>query len=247
MRQSLHVINLLYIAFVPVLAILIQGGLEHDFIFASFSDKASNYFKTISYFYVIVMVLMLSFLVKKEKDGRVLFAIVLSGPLAGLLITWLTGSRPINAIYNMYLIEGGSFILALIYQVFTHVKRIKNESGVGALLILPVLLFAFLGGFIRSVNFEYLETIYPGTYGYIALGLAIAFSFYTFISVLKNIDNAHGNSRFGGYQDRSNPLHQSASYEQGTPLVLLAAIVGFIAYAFHEKLMEMDWLMNLLK
>ncbi len=247
MRALLNFLNIIYIAFVPALAILIQGGLEHEFVIQWAPEKASGYFKGISYFYVLVMVMMLSFLVQQEKNERVLLAVILSGPIAGLFITWITGSNPINAIYNMYLIEGGSFILALFFQVLSHPLRIKNESGIGALVFLPVLLLVFLGGFLRSINFEYLQTIYQGKYAFITLGLALAFSFFALVRILRNIDAAHGKSRFGGYQDRSNPLHQSASYEQGTPLVLLAAIIGFIAYAFHEKLMEIDWLMNALK
>jgi membrane-bound acyltransferase YfiQ involved in biofilm formation len=71
MRQLLILLNLLYIALVPALAIIIQGGLSHDFALSFLPDYISKYMLGFAYIYAIVMVMMLSFMVNKESDSRV--------------------------------------------------------------------------------------------------------------------------------------------------------------------------------
>lgn len=246
MKTFYYSLNLIYLTFVPALAVLIQGGLDHDFALTFVSDGVSNFLKVISIFYVIVMVLMLSFLVERESNNRVLIGILLSGPVAGMLITALTGGKPVYAIYNMYLIEGGGFIMALIAQTLRHTKRIKEESGAAAIVILPIFLLGFLGGFIRSINFEFLTSIYAGWSGYLVLILALIMSFGSLLMILDRIDQEHGGSKFGSTQDWELNSGKKSTGASATPLILVAAIVGFLAYGFHEKLMEWEWLMNIL-
>jgi hypothetical protein len=246
MRSLFYILNLVYLAFVPALAVLIQGGLDHDFVLSFVSDGVSNFLKVISIFYVIVMVLMCSFLVERETNNRVLIGILLSGPLAGWLITLLTGGKPIHAIYNMYLIEGGGFILALIVQTMRHAKRIKEESGATAIVILPIFLLGFLGGFIRSINFEFLTSIYLGWSGYLVLIIALIMSFGSLLMILDRIDQEHGGSRFGSTRAWDKNAGKKPTGASAGPLILVAAIIGFLAYGFHEKLMEWEWLMRLL-
>lgn len=246
LRGLVYVLNLSYLAFVPALAVLIQGGLEHDFVLSFVSDEVSNFFKVISIFYVIVMVLMCSFLVERETNNRVLIGILLSGPVAGSLITLFTGGKLIHAIYNMYLIEGGGFIMALIVQTMRHSKRIKIESGVAAMLILPIFLVGFLGGFIRSINFEFLTSIYVGWSGYLVLIIALIMSFGSLLMILDRIDQEHGGSKFGSSHHWEMNTGKKRTGSSATPLILVAAIIGFLAYGFHEKLMEWEWLMKFL-
>ncbi len=250
MRGLYYTLNVFYVTFVPALAILIQDGLKHEFVFAQAPEGLSNYFMVFSVFYVIAMLLVLSFLVYQENNERVLLALLISGPLSGFLIAWFAGGKPVEAIYHMYLIEGGSLIAVLIFQTTRHFKRIKIESGSFAPVALSFFLLSFLGGFLRSIDFAFLQSIYTNWRAYFGLFLALLISFSSIFYTLDRIDEAHGRSRFGGKMSGNPytfPETKKNTYHGGTPLVLLSAILGFLAFGFHEKLLEWEWLMQWLR
>ncbi len=247
MKRIYQLLCITYVTFAPVLAMLIQGGLDHEFMLGFVPAGMASYFSTVFYFYVIAMLLMLSFMVYQDGDSRTMIGILASGPLAGLLIAWVTGGKPIHAAYHMYLIEGGSFIVVLLVQLLRHVRRIAGESGRFAPLGLALLLGSFLGGFLRSINLEFLVSLYPGWLGYLCLAAALAVSIASFYRMLDHIDEAHGRSRYGAMRRddvRTGPGEPAKSYDTGGPLILVSAMVGFLALAFLDKLLESDWLMS---
>lgn len=246
MRGLYYTLNVLYVTIVPALAIIIQGGLNHEFVFEQAPKGLSNYLMVFSTFYVIAMLLILSFLVYQENNERVLLALLISGPLSGFLIAWFAGGRPVEAIYHMYLIEGGSLISVLIFQTTRHFKRIKRESGAFAYVVLSFFLLSFLGGFLRSIDFKFLHSIYTNWWSYFGLFVALLISFSSIFYTLDRIDEAHGRTQFGGKMNANYyafPEAEINTFQGGTPLVVLSAILGFLAYGFHEKLMDWECLM----
>jgi hypothetical protein len=244
MRQLLILLNLLYIAMVPALAIIIQGGLSHDFALSFLPDYISKYMLGFAYIYAIVMVMMLSFMVNKESDSRVFIGVLLSGPLAGLLISWLSGGQLVHGIYNMYIIEGTSFVAVLSTQMLRHFKRIQTEAPFVIKVILPVFILGCFGGFIRSINFDFFTDIYSGGLAYAGLATAAILNYIALFGTLKRFDNAYGNRSYGV----NNPVPQNTQdLPSGSPFILVIIIVGLLAFGFHTTLMEEAWLTELLK
>jgi hypothetical protein len=244
MNWLIYFVNLLYITLLPTLAILIQGGLDHEFfpdVFPEWLQKASQFF---FFLYVIVMIMMLSFMLKINHNKKISLSILLGGPAIGLLLAWITGSQLTYGIYNFYLIEGAGFIFVLTYQVLRHTKRIKVESGPYALVILIIFIFGFLLGFIRSINMDFFLQMYNQWYEFLALFVFILLSFSLFFNILDSEDKAHLNVKTAKF----DPLkHDSKIEKSGMPFVLLATVLGFIAFGFHEYLLEIPWLVDFLQ
>jgi hypothetical protein len=244
MRQLLILLNLLYIALVPALAIIIQGGLSHDFALSFLPDYISKYMLGFAYIYAIVMVMMLSFMVNKESDSRVFLGVLLSGPLAGLLISWLSGGQLVHGIYNMYIIEGTSFVAVLSTQMLRHFKRIQTEAPVVIKVILPIFVFGCFGGFVRSINFDFLSNMYSGWMAYTGLATAAILNYIVLFGTLNRFDAAYGNRSYSA----NNPMPQNTQdLPSGSPFILVIIIAGLLAFGFHTTLMEEAWLTELLK
>jgi len=244
MRQALILINLLYIAFVPALAISIQGGLKHDFELAFLPESITNYLHGFAYIYALVMVMLFSLMVNKTSDNRIFLGILLSGPLAGLEISWLSGGDFVQGIYNMYLIEGSSFIAVFGTQMLRHFKRIQHEAPTVIKVILPLFILGCMGGFIRSINFDFLTSIYSGWLAYVGLIGAAALSYVSFYGTLNRFDAAYGNKSYG---NNKQELPADIDLQAGSPFTLITIILGILAFGFHEKLMQEPWFIELLK
>lgn len=247
-KQILLLINLFYIAFVPVLAMLVQGGLMHDFLLGVLPRQFDHVFLGFSYLYPIVMIMLLSQLVNAEESPYLLFSIFTSGPIFGLFWAWIFGGNWLYGMYTTYLIEGGSFAFVLITKMVIQAKEIFSGAPLGIKLILPIFLIGCLGGFVRSIDFEFLVKLYSSWFSLLGLLIAIAVSCYSLLRSM--LVNQYNQRKKAGYHKEMSDQKDSSFSEgyivdnHGSPWMILTVILGFLTFGFHPLLLKWEWLMN---
>lgn len=245
MSRFLYFLNVLYISLIPTLAMITQGTRDHEYLkaFDFLPEKTANWMDIGMWLFVIVLIAILGNSIKPTTNLKNSLGLLFGAPILGLVTAIVVGGNLSYMFFNLYLIEGVSFLIVFIIQIFRHRKRgIKEAGPIIVYLITPLLFLIFFIGFLSSINFDFLFKNYVGFWDQFALLVCVIIGS---IGMYKFIDESDKEFR------KENPVidlkdGETLKYQELDPLAGVALVIGVLLFTGHGMLMKWDWLTSVL-